>query len=86
MLATKELGAKWLVDMATYISNSPQIIVNGFIRSGITAAVDGQDIEDTEDQDLEDRILRMTLMSLKRALVTVSSNLVFCLTIIILTI
>ena len=46
---------KWLVDMATYISNNPQMIVNGFIRSRITAAVDGQDIEDTEDQDLEDQ-------------------------------
>ena len=55
--ALKELGVKWLVDMATYISNNPQMIVNGFIHSRITATVDGQDIEDTEDQDqdLEDQ-------------------------------
>ena len=34
----KEVGAKWLVDMATYICSNPQLIVNGFIRSGITGA------------------------------------------------
>lgn len=32
----KEVGAKWLVDMATYICSNPQFIVNGFIWSGIT--------------------------------------------------
>ena len=37
----KEVGAKWLVEMADYISDNPQFIVNGFIRSGITDALDG---------------------------------------------
>lgn len=26
----KEISAKWLVDMAEYLSDNPQIIVNGF--------------------------------------------------------
>ena len=37
----KEISAKWLVDMAEYMSDNPQIIVNSFIRSGIPGAVDG---------------------------------------------
>ena len=37
----KEISAKWLVDTAEYMSDNPQIIVNGFIRSGIPGAVDG---------------------------------------------
>ena len=45
------ISAKWLVDMAEYISNNPQIIVNGFIRSGITGAVDGTMVESDEDED-----------------------------------
>ena len=37
----KEMGAKWLVDMASYISDNPQLVVNGFIHSGIAGALDG---------------------------------------------
>ena len=37
----KEIGAKWLVEMFEYICDNPQIIVNCFIHSGITAAFDG---------------------------------------------
>ena len=37
----KELGAKWLVQMSEYFAVNPQIIVNGFMRAGITAALDG---------------------------------------------
>ena len=37
----KVLGAKWLVEMAEYISDNPQFIVNGFRRAGICAALDG---------------------------------------------
>ena len=33
--------------MAQYIMDNPQFIVNGFIRSGITSALDG--IEDDDD-------------------------------------
>ena len=40
----KELGAKWLVDMANYISDNPQFIVNGFIHAGIAKALNGEDI------------------------------------------
>lgn len=36
----KEISAKWLVDMAEYLSDNPQIIVNGFVRSGIPGALD----------------------------------------------
>ncbi len=57
--ALKEVGAKWLVDMATYISDNPQMIVNGFIRFGITGALDGQETDDLtvtgseDDQELK---------------------------------
>ena len=53
--ALKEIGAKWLVEMEAYICDNPQIIVNGFIHSGITAALDGQDIDDLvkPDEDSE---------------------------------
>ena len=36
----KELGAKWLTGMAEYLAANPQFAVNGFIRSGITNALD----------------------------------------------
>ena len=36
----KELGAKWLVEIATYISRNPQFIVNGFVKAGISRALD----------------------------------------------
>ena len=47
----KEIGAKWLVDMATYSSDNPQMIINGFIRSGIAGALDGQ--ETGKDEQVE---------------------------------
>ena len=37
----KELGGKWLVEMYEHIWKNPHIVVNGFVRSGITAAYDG---------------------------------------------
>ena len=43
----KENSAKWLVDMAEYLCNNPLFIVNGFIRSGISGALDGLQ-EDTD--------------------------------------
>ena len=36
----RELGAKWLVEMAEYFEENPQTIVNRFIRAGITDALD----------------------------------------------
>lgn len=44
----KEIGAKWLVGMAEYISDNPQFVVNGFLRSGIAGAIDGNEIERTD--------------------------------------
>ena len=46
----RELSAKWIVEMASYISDHPSIIVNGFIRSGITGAIDG----DACEEDVQD--------------------------------
>ena len=36
----KELGTKWLTDMAEYLASNLQFIVNGFIHSGISHALD----------------------------------------------
>ena len=47
MAVMKEIGAKWLVDMADYISNNPQFIVNGFLHAGISEALDGNTDNDT---------------------------------------
>ena len=51
MAALKELGGKWLVNTSNYISNNPQIIVNGFIHTGITGALDCQETYDLEVLD-----------------------------------
>ena len=32
----KEVEVKWMVEMAEYISNNPQFIVNGFVQLRIT--------------------------------------------------
>ena len=57
MATLKELGAKWLVNTANYISNNPHIIVNGFLHTGIAEALDGQESNDQEvledDQELD---------------------------------
>lgn len=51
----KELGAKWMVDMAQYLADNPWIIVNGFIKAGIIAALDGHmDIQDEPENDNSD--------------------------------
>ena len=41
----KEIGAKWLVDMANYIGDNPQFIVNGYIHARIAKAINGEDID-----------------------------------------
>lgn len=51
MPVIKNIGAKWIAEMAEYISNNPQFIVNGFNRSGITGAVDGTMEESDEDSE-----------------------------------
>lgn len=40
LTVVKEKSGQWFVEMAEYISNHPNFLVNGFIRSGITAALD----------------------------------------------
>ena len=54
--ALKEIGAKWLVDMASYVSENPQFIVNGFIRSGITGALDALETDDMDKLEDEQEI------------------------------
>ena len=53
MSVLKEVGAKWLVDMADYISNNPKIIVNRFIQAGIIRALGG--LEDVESDEMGPR-------------------------------
>ena len=48
----KELGAKWMVEMAQYFADNPQIIVNGFIKAGIIGALGSHmDIQDEPEND-----------------------------------
>ena len=49
----KECGAQWLVEAADYISENPQMIVNGFIKAGITKALDRIE-ESNTDIDMSD--------------------------------
>ena len=51
----KNIGAKWLVETAKYISDNPQFIVNGFARAGICRALDGQ----TSDDELDELLYEM---------------------------
>ena len=52
----KEVSADWLVQMADYIGQNPSFLVNGFIKAGITGALDGLDLEgkDATDEINED--------------------------------
>ena len=57
--AMKLLTSKWLVEMAKYLLDNPQFVVNGFRRAGILAAVDCNDEEEDldgndEEKDLEE--------------------------------
>ena len=57
MPAMKELRVKWLVNTATHIAENSQVIVNGFIYSEITGALDGKETADLDvpesDQELD---------------------------------
>ena len=44
----KEQSARWLVEATEYIADNPQIVVNGFHKTGIAAALDGVLEEDGE--------------------------------------
>ena len=47
----KELGAKWLVEVANYFAQNPQMVVNGFVRAGITGVYDDDSSE--QQQEIE---------------------------------
>ena len=40
----------WLVDIIERISDNPQLIVSGFLRSGITGAFD-RNLDDIQEQE-----------------------------------
>ena len=42
----------WMVEMSEYFAANPQIIVNGFVKAGITGALDRE--KASEDQEEED--------------------------------
>ena len=49
----KELGAKWLVEMATYISQNQQFLLSGFVKAGISRALDGFEDSDASKTSVE---------------------------------
>ena len=51
----RNVGAKWLVEAAKYISDIPQFIVNGFVHDGIWRALDGQ----SSDYELDEYLCKM---------------------------
>ena len=52
MAAVKQLSAQWLVEMAEYIADNPQFLVNGFRRAGISNPLDYS--EHSEEESGED--------------------------------
>lgn len=55
MAAVKELSVQWLVEMAEYIANNPQFIVNGFQHAGIPSALDGsEEVEENTGGDSDE--------------------------------
>ncbi|XP_011409166.1 PREDICTED: uncharacterized protein LOC105316064 [Amphimedon queenslandica] len=55
MPVLKEISAKWFVEMFQYMSENPQFIVNGFVHSGISSAIDGViDMGSTESKGISD--------------------------------
>jgi len=40
----REVGAKWVTNAASYISDNPQIVVNGFVKNGIIHKLDSSSI------------------------------------------
>ena len=52
LLVIKKLGGKRMVQMAEYFADNSQIIVNGFVQSGLTGVQDGQSNEHDEQSDI----------------------------------
>ena len=61
--ALREFGAKWLVEMAEYMSNNPCFIVRGFSHSGISKALKVK-MKQTQTITRALRILQMKLTRL----------------------
>ena len=49
----KELGAKWLVEAASYMSENPQMIVCGFVKAGISSQLSADEDDTTDIQEDE---------------------------------
>ena len=64
--AVMKVSAEWLTDLAEYMANNPQIVVNGFEKTGITAALSGKNTakenpsdscsEDSREDECEDYV------------------------------
>lgn len=52
--AMRELGARWLVEMAEYISSNKQFITNGFKRAGIVDALAASNIDSSSSDGDDD--------------------------------
>ena len=50
----RKLGAKWLVEMAQYVGNNPDFIVKGFLRAGISRALDDTESDDEDCNSVGD--------------------------------
>ena len=50
----KKLGARWLVEMFDCFQDNPQIIANGFVKSGTTHALDREEEKDAHHSVTED--------------------------------
>ena len=54
MPVVKELCSKWIVEMFDYISSNPHMIVNGFLRAGISKAFSKATGDDTDEESSSD--------------------------------
>lgn len=54
MPVVKELCSKWIVEMFDYISCNPYMIVNGFLRAGISKALSKATGDDTDEKSSSD--------------------------------
>ena len=52
----KELMARWLVEMAEYLAENPLLVVKGFIKAGITGAIDGCFDQQDEESNAEHKV------------------------------
>ena len=50
----KAITGQWLVEMYDYISKNPEFIVNAFLYSGISKALDGISDDDLPQLDTND--------------------------------